>query len=61
MLLWALTQLDYAAGEAAETAGIIIAAIDGIIYDAGIEPKLLDRHAPASRPNALMGQLLNRR
>lgn len=34
-----LTQVGYAAAEAAETAGIIIAAIDGILYNAGIEPK----------------------
>jgi TetR/AcrR family transcriptional regulator, transcriptional repressor of bet genes len=34
-----LTQVGHSAGEAAEIAGIIIAAIDGILYNAGIEPK----------------------
>ncbi len=34
-----LTQVGYSASDAAETAGIIIAAIDGILYNAGIEPK----------------------
>ena len=56
-----LTQLGYAAGEAAETAGIIIAAIDGITYDAGIEPKYWTAARQRRALTALISQFLNRR
>lgn len=55
-----LVQLGYSRREALDTAGIIIAAIDGVTYDAGIDPQYWTAARQRRALSALVGQFFSR-